>query len=245
MDNKGELQTAPIDISTTKDFLVLVPLLGSALAITYDVAYFSAININLFSLFSLSEHIVFALEVFPAALLFAFAVGVLFYFSPRIRSGVRSAMRDATGGATRPDGYAHRSYKSLFLVVALLLILVSVCILASVTFLPKAVALEAVICSTIMVIAFETRSVMGRLAFFFLAATAFAFSFGYQIASETLHPSSSVKHLVTTIETKNDGTIDARLIRSGDRGVLFLNKQNNQVALLPWDEIKQISTEAP
>jgi hypothetical protein len=46
----------------------------------------------------------------------------------------------------------------------------------------------------------------------------------------------------TKIETKDHGSIDVRLIRSGDRGVLFFDEKNNQVTLLRWDEIKQIST---
>jgi hypothetical protein len=51
-----------------KEWLVLLPLLGSTLALTFDVGYFTALQINFFSFFSISEHIVFALEVLPAAI---------------------------------------------------------------------------------------------------------------------------------------------------------------------------------
>jgi hypothetical protein len=49
-------------------FYALIPLLGAGIALTYDVGYFWAIGISFFTLFSLSEHIVFALQAFPLAL---------------------------------------------------------------------------------------------------------------------------------------------------------------------------------
>jgi hypothetical protein len=49
-------------------FYALIPLLGAGIALTYDVGYFWTIGISFFTLFSLSEHIVFALQAFPLAL---------------------------------------------------------------------------------------------------------------------------------------------------------------------------------
>jgi|SRR6185437_16605126 len=54
----------------------LVPFLIVALAITFDVGYFWAIDINFFTLFSLSEHLVFAAEEIP--LVIAVSIFVLF-----------------------------------------------------------------------------------------------------------------------------------------------------------------------
>ena len=64
----------------SKDFLVLVPLLAAGVALTFDVGYFSGIDINLFTLFTSSEHIVFALEALPLALLFVFFVAVMIFY---------------------------------------------------------------------------------------------------------------------------------------------------------------------
>jgi hypothetical protein len=49
-------------------FYALIPLLGAGIALTYDVGYFWTIGISFFTLFSLSEHIVLALQAFPLAL---------------------------------------------------------------------------------------------------------------------------------------------------------------------------------
>jgi hypothetical protein len=46
----------------------------------------------------------------------------------------------------------------------------------------------------------------------------------------------------TTIDTKSAGAIEARIINSGDRGILFFDVKNNQVIFLRWDEVKQITT---
>ena len=62
--------------------LVLTPLLGSALAITYNVGYFFGIGgrLQFFTFFSLSEHIVFALAVFPQCLVLAILYGVIVFY---------------------------------------------------------------------------------------------------------------------------------------------------------------------
>ena len=65
----------------TKDLVVAIPLIGTAIAISYDVGYFYGIDILLFTLFSIAEHIVFALEAAPFA--FGGAVGLVAF----IRSG--------------------------------------------------------------------------------------------------------------------------------------------------------------
>jgi hypothetical protein len=57
------------DSEFSKEILVAVPVLGSAIAISYDVGYFYGLDIKLFTLFSIAEHIVFALEALPFALM--------------------------------------------------------------------------------------------------------------------------------------------------------------------------------
>src|SRR6266478_1290226 len=49
------------------------PLVASSLAIFYDVGFFFGIGTGYFSFFSLAEHLVFALQALPIALLLALA----------------------------------------------------------------------------------------------------------------------------------------------------------------------------
>ena len=48
-------------------YLAYIPLLGAAVAVTFDVRYFFALNWSFFTLLSLSEHILFAIQAFPIA----------------------------------------------------------------------------------------------------------------------------------------------------------------------------------
>src|SRR5882672_11158641 len=50
-------------------FLPVLPVVGTAIAIVFDVGYFYGVGINYFTLFSLTEHISFAFEALPVAVL--------------------------------------------------------------------------------------------------------------------------------------------------------------------------------
>jgi len=98
------------------------------------------------------------------------------------------------------------------------------------------------IAAVLFILALRAKTTPNQLALLFVVAICIAFSWGYQEGHFIRHPRGSDNQITTTIVTMSYGTIDARLIRSGDRGVLFVDSKNNQVTLLQWDEIKQIST---
>jgi hypothetical protein len=52
-----------------KDALIAIPFLASALALTSEVGYFIPIKGGAFGLFSIAEHLTFALQALPIALL--------------------------------------------------------------------------------------------------------------------------------------------------------------------------------
>src|SRR5260370_36792114 len=80
-------------LTSRPELLSYVPFvygLGAILALSFDVGYFSAVNINWFTFFSLSEHLLFALEALPAAFALSFiyiAVGTVALRVINIRSG--------------------------------------------------------------------------------------------------------------------------------------------------------------
>ena len=61
--SKGTLLNGLPD--TLKDFLIPLPIFGTIAAVVFDVGYFYGIDINLFTLFTLSEHILFSIEALP------------------------------------------------------------------------------------------------------------------------------------------------------------------------------------
>jgi hypothetical protein len=53
-----------------KDFALFVPMVATVMATIFDVGYFLAADFNFFTLFTLAEHVVFALQALPFAILF-------------------------------------------------------------------------------------------------------------------------------------------------------------------------------
>lgn len=229
MDNTEQQLSALVK---GKDFLVLIPLLGSALAITYDVGYFAGVNIKLFTLFSLSEHIVFALEVLPESLLMAFCIGLLGYYHKPLGQKLKASR----------SGWN----LTITLIAALTLCTNAVAILL---FNAYVAAIGAAIAACFLATGMaRSRSVLGRVVLVGAGAAVMAYVLGYTAGSVFLYPNAGDEYfarhysIITTIETKADGRLGVKLIRSGERGVLFFEEKTKQVTLLRWDEIRQIST---
>jgi hypothetical protein len=50
------------------DFTAAAPVIATSFAFAFNVGYFSSIDVGWFTLFSLSEHVVFALRALPVAI---------------------------------------------------------------------------------------------------------------------------------------------------------------------------------
>ena len=57
----------PTEPLAWKELIAAVPIVVSVLAVTYDIGFFLETDFSFFSLFSLTEHITFALEAVPMA----------------------------------------------------------------------------------------------------------------------------------------------------------------------------------
>src|SRR4051794_17340419 len=92
-----------------KDALVVIPLLASSLAITWEVGYFSRLGGGSFALFSLTEHIAFAVQALPLAIAVALmgALGM---------TAVGVGKFDIRGGALRVLNY--RGLRAALLLLA-------------------------------------------------------------------------------------------------------------------------------
>jgi hypothetical protein len=208
-----------------KDLLVLVPLLASGLAISYDVGFFRGIGLGYFAFFTISEHIVFALEAFPAALLGALGLGAFVYF-------YRPHWRQIGGSRRHP-------WRARFLGYAIGAALVGI----ATAYYTKGSILSvglSMLLVVLLMVTFEVESLLLNLLIACVAAALAAFFLGILMAVGATRQGPS-PCCVSTIETNSFGTIRALVVRSGERGVLFYNSQIDQLVLLRWDEIKQIS----
>jgi hypothetical protein len=70
------------DLLPVEKLPILIPLGGSLLAVLFDAGYFWAVEINLFTLFTLSEHIVFAIQALPFVIFTMFMAMILWTIDP-------------------------------------------------------------------------------------------------------------------------------------------------------------------
>ncbi len=222
-------------------YLAYIPLAGAAVALTYDVRYFSRLDISFFTLFSLSEHILFAIQAFPIALaviLISFGVaGIILNVPPW----------PSPPAPVNPKKL-HRAQliAAIFLLVILLLIPLSF--------------IGYMLYSTPIVtpLAMEVLLGLGGLVFIpdpykraFIAAAAVLFvltsSFfvGYLFAASAItiaDPNNAFQLGIETIDFKNGKypSINGRIIRSGERGVLLYDTGSHRLRFLLWEDIGAI-----
>ncbi|MBR0828995.1 hypothetical protein JQ596_26010 [Bradyrhizobium manausense] len=235
--------------STLKVLTFAGPLLASSLAITYDVGFFAGVGIGYFSFFSLSEHLVFALQSLPfaippvAVLLFWFTTGWYSYrlgfhdatissgdTNPRV-SKLGSLIRSCVEYVT-PRPWLQRLYAATMILVIFVeawvgQYAVGFLLVGLFVYMLNAPALH---------VAWKGRSpfLMVTCAF---AALVLSFVIGAQRAHSIINSQSASETIGA-----DDKLIPARLIRGGDKGILFFSMDTKRVRFLRWDAIKQIET---
>jgi hypothetical protein len=69
-------------------------------------------------------------------------------------------------------------------------------------------------------------------------ALIYTFALGYEMADRYRESSVYPDFVVTS----NNGTLNAKLVRAGDRGVLFFEESTKDLLFLPWNEIKKVDS---
>lgn len=204
----------------------IIPLASGVIAVCFDVGYFYSIDINFFTAFSLSEHLVFAMEALPYVLTtvlgLTIAALVAQILNPMLLRISHNKKRKLMIGLVA--GFL------IFLVILWSMFGTSV---ANGILLPlSAVALLL----TPGVIHMSSRiSDILRVLAISIFVIAVPFYIGRLIGNLYLND-NSVTHVLTT----KTSSIPGKLIRAGERGVLFVIKPSNVVVFLKWDEISRI-----
>jgi hypothetical protein len=217
-------------------YIAYVSLLGATIALTFDVGCFSEIGINFFTLFSLSEHLVFAIQALPIALVLLIALSafaVLFGAKPRpprqdfeMLSKRRRIVGYVIGsflilGLLSYVGFLLYKNPEMLLVVIPIAILGFGLLTLEPTYKPWFTAFMAI-----------------------YAANMVAFLLGYYVGAAYLSKDDISKGLipavVDVVDFKDGASIKARIIRSGDRGVLLYDPASDRVRFVLWDTISSI-----
>jgi hypothetical protein len=226
------------DSSTGRPAINLVagaPIFASAIALTFDVGYFSGIDINYFTLFSLSEHLVFALEALPLAFPVV-AVFLLYMFAFKWGELRSTPKRDAKITKATLRDHLHKFW--VFEAFILLLLTFSI-------FRHNAVGIVVgfgiLIAGIVMRLApwfFLTTAVLFTYGAIFLLTLTFVA--GYEAARTYL-----AYDFAPQVLSMNDRELHGKLIRSGERGILFHDISTREILFLKWDNIKSIRNQAP
>ena len=219
-----------------KDILAVAPALATAIAISFDVGYFTGIDINYFNMFSLSEHLIFALQ--PAPFIFGItamaALAIALWDAMAIRAFIKQLEEDAAGRRSQTKRKSWLDEWIPLMVLALSL---------AVQLYFRTFSLAFITAGAIIFVFFGNffpEVVLSRRAILAYAAVVCSigiFIYAYQLALRDL-ASKSEPHIVTLTE----GEIRGQIIRSGERGVLFYVPASSQITLLKWDMAKSISS---
>jgi hypothetical protein len=209
-----------------KEITVLIPLIGSAIAISYDVGYFYGTDIRLFTLFSLAEHILFAFAAAPVAL--AMTILLTAFFGPSIDVAIGLKI-SATARTVKKKTKGFIEIGALALVIAALgaalyfrYFWVAACLISG-----AAVAL------------FRILPIPRKLIYLISCVLVIvaAFALGHDFARSYILDGSP-NH---SIQLENE-TLLVKLIRSGDRGILYYEPKAKQLNFVRWDAVKKLSS---
>ena len=249
--------SAPEAVSARMDVIKLTtvgaPLLATSLAIFYDVGFFYAINPGFFTFFSVTEHLVFALQALPFALipaLWVLTMAMMLFIGDRIILKTRQELIEQVPKMS-PDERATMLQKATkkirltnwgFLVTVVINLALAVFLIRIGSY---AMALAAVFaCFWVFLfdwplnsMPFERRLLFGVVCLSVLWGMAFAL--GYERGEAVIN--SEPRETVTI----GDDGIPSRLVRVGERGVLFVVSNEKKTRFARWDDVKSIETIPP
>ena len=217
----------------------MVPLLGSVTGVTFDVGYFYGVGINYFTLFSLSEHLVFALEALPLALALAALIvaSIAVYDGVRIQTWVND-LNARILGSTKADEIKLKPIVMRNLVRKDVLYWIFDAAAVGFWIYMRAWAI-ATLTSFVLIAFFVSdlwfQVVLSRrvlMAYGCVMVLCTSFVAGYDWGSNAIE----TKRAQDTIEVTGS-FIRGKILRSGDRGILAYSPDSSEIKLVPWSEI--------
>ena len=223
---EGSAAKEPEFLSLFKEYIVAIPLVGTAIAISYDVGYFYGIDINLFTLFSVTEHVLFALQAAP----FAIAAAILLGAFIGSRADVVAGLKVAEAGKTR-QRYA-----------PFVLIGTAAAILIVTIYFSKLGALVGFIAGT-FVAASRTLPFARRTIYLIAAVLVMvsAFALGHDNAGSYVRYAAT-NHSIQLDKELEPSPVPVKIIRSGERGVLYYEPKSKQLNFVKWDAVKKLTS---
>jgi hypothetical protein len=205
-----------------KSLFIYAPAFGAMLAVAFDVGFFESQDPYYFSFFSLPEHIVFSLSVFPMALLSSYML--LMFAEPISRF-------------LNPNS-SSKSTSSKWLIVILSVLAATSLYLYVIGLIIFSVALGSV---ALAIHSSRDNEIKNRVRYVgaLLLAVSGAYAFG-ALGGHGYLRSGEAWHI---LELKNAAVLEGRLIRGGERGILFFQNDTQKLQFRKWDEVLRIESQ--
>jgi hypothetical protein len=216
----------------TRDVLVALPFLGSAIAMSWEVGSFipvSGIGGGSFGLFSLSEHLSFAIEALPIGLVFAAMLPIVF-----------SASMPPRRLPLRPSRANGRSIRIGMRVGVTILALIGTGIAALGIYERS---------SPMLVLSFAAFALTATFALYppamflwpkqlFIGAAAFAMATAMALGVDYTRLILNFPGRHTVHAVINDISKEVVVLRTGERGLLIYEPDSRHFAFSKWDAVK-------
>lgn len=247
MSDKPDDTAASVWTTDVKTLTLIGPVLASALAVLYDVGFFTGINVDFFTFFTLSEHLLFALQAIPLAAFTAYTASGFFLGSwlrartedkllAKLEAEPDLEKRKALAAPYLAKVSAFRKWGPAFLIC----MIAGAGLLLAVGLYVAAFAFGMSVVLSMLRKDWDDFRRLDRKAVAFgavLLILFLAFLTGYERAGIILRTNTASENIVI-----DDKPTPARIIRSGERGVLFLSIDTKKLRFIRWDAIKQIDT---
>lgn len=212
-----------------KDVAIFLPVMGSALAVSYEIGVFMPIGMSAFGLFSLTEHLLWSLPAIPLLVGMPIAVFVADALFNLINHKIRKTHRGPREGRKirlklRAISIFSFAFASMFVGLA---VYFREAFWIAMSLPPYGIAL-ALISPKKM---FTRRNLVGGVAVTLIVLAMAQGLDGTRIGLGRACPATFVV----------DGSpLQATLIRAGERGLLLYDRPTQKFSFLKWDAFKRV-----
>jgi hypothetical protein len=222
-----------------KDGLIIVPFLASGLALTWEVGFFLRIKGGAFGLFSIAEHVTYALQALPIAL----NLVTLMIMGSNLKD-IHRLLVDAVFGSSpsRKFEFPLRLFWSAaFLITVIVVFFLGWFRIIDVSAGHMIFRAGGIAAAFIMVWLVNVSRSWVIMCLGILLAFILAFGIGVESAQNEIvssRPLSVIK--VGEKGSSESSKMSVRVMRTGERGVLYFDPADRSFGLLPWEVIKRM-----
>jgi hypothetical protein len=219
----------------TKDAFLALPFLGSAIAVSWEVGSFIPIGLGAFGLFSLAEHLSFAMAALPLGLTFAALL-------PVIMSAARTAIRQVARAKIERRPTTSAQIRAGIAAGVVLFVVLGIGIAAFGAYAKSAMMLilSFVTFAIALTLALHPPSIMQSSRQMLVAGAAFALLFAMAAGTDQTLLLLRDPEQVAVNATIGDTSREVVLLRSGERGLLLYEIGTRRFLFEKWANVKEL-----